>query len=129
MPRNMSFALTTQQVLDEEKDVTRRLGWANLKPGELFWAVEKGMGLKPGEKIRRLKLCRCKSNRPERLDRMRSDATYGASEAVREGFPDLTGRQFVFMFCDHMRVRRSKVVNRIEFEYVKEHPLLEGLAA
>lgn len=128
MPRNMSFALTTQQVLDEEKDVTRRLGWADLKPGELFWAVEKAMGLKPGEKIRRLKLCRCKSNRPERLERMHSFG-YGRVEARREGFPNLTGRQFVFMFCDHMRVKRNQVVNRIEFEYVKEHPLLEGLAA
>ncbi len=25
--RNISFALTTQQILDQQKDVTRRLGW------------------------------------------------------------------------------------------------------
>lgn len=127
MPRNMSFALTTQKVLDEVKDVTRRLGWADLKPGELFWAVEKGMGLKPGEKIRRLKLCRCKSNRPERLERMLSFG-YGRVEATREGFPAMTGAGFVRMFCDHMKVKPDQVVSRIEFEYVKEHPLLEGLA-
>ena len=31
---NMSFALTTPQVRSQEKDVTRRLGWDDLKPGD-----------------------------------------------------------------------------------------------
>jgi len=37
MPRNMSFSMTTQAVLDETKTVTRRLGWDFLKPGDLLW--------------------------------------------------------------------------------------------
>ena len=51
MPRNMSFALTTKQIEDETKDVTRRNGWWFLKPGDQIWAVEKCMGLKKGEKV------------------------------------------------------------------------------
>jgi len=51
MPRNMSFMLTTAQYCARTKDVTRRLGWANLKPGDMFNGVEKAMGLKKGEKI------------------------------------------------------------------------------
>ena len=45
MPRNMSFMLTTEQVRNKTKTVTRRLGWWFLKPGEIVNAVEKGMGL------------------------------------------------------------------------------------
>lgn len=65
MPRNMSFMLTTQQVIDRTKTVTRRLGWKHLKPGELFWACEKCQGLGKGGKINRLSLARCISNTPE----------------------------------------------------------------
>jgi hypothetical protein len=54
MPRLMSFAHTTDQIRNRTKTVTRRNGWADLKPGELFWAVEKAMGLKPGEKVKRV---------------------------------------------------------------------------
>lgn len=48
MPRNMSFTLTIEQMRARTKTVTRRKGWAFLKPGDLVWAVVKGMGLKPG---------------------------------------------------------------------------------
>lgn len=34
--RNMSFALTTGQAMDGIKGVTRRLGWLNLKLGDLI---------------------------------------------------------------------------------------------
>ena len=54
MPRNMSFALTTNQVKKKEKTVTRRCGWWFLKPGDVVNAVEKSMGLKKGEKIARV---------------------------------------------------------------------------
>lgn len=48
--RRMSFMLTKEQVLNQTKDVTRRNGWAFLKPGDLIQPVEKCMGLKKGEK-------------------------------------------------------------------------------
>ena len=35
MPRNMSFALTTDQVRKQSKTVTRRMGWRKTKPGEV----------------------------------------------------------------------------------------------
>ena len=47
--RNMSYAMTTQQIIDETKDVTRRLGWADLRPGDRVQACEKCQGLKKGE--------------------------------------------------------------------------------
>lgn len=115
MPRNMSFSLTTEQIKNRTKTVTRRLGWANLKPGELFWAVEKAMGLKPGEKIKRLALLRCVSNTPDCL----FGKTLTDADVVREGFPDLNSHQFAEMFMRHMRCRFVEPVNRIEFEFVE----------
>lgn len=54
MPRNISFALTTEQIRNRTKTVTRRLGWKNLKVGQVLNACVKCMGLKPGEQIQRL---------------------------------------------------------------------------
>ncbi len=112
MPRNMSFALTTKQIRRGSKTVTRRLGWANLRPGELFWAVEKAQGLKKGEKIKRLALLKCVSNRQVMLDRI------DAADVTREGFGGMAPRCFVAMFMGEMRCRPSSWVRRIEFEYV-----------
>lgn len=50
----MSFSLTTPQFLARTKTVTRRLGWARAKVGDIVTAVEKAQGLKAGEKVRRL---------------------------------------------------------------------------
>lgn len=122
--RNMSFSLTTAQIKVRTKTVTRRLGWKNLKSGELFQACEKCMGLKPGQKIVRLVVLRCISNQRERLTYLIANPRYGKAEARKEGFPQLSGRQFVAMFCQHMKVDPDHVVNRIEFEYVeKESPV------
>lgn len=110
--RNMSFALTTAQFLDGSKDVTRRLGWRNLKPGTRFMGVKKAMGLKPGEKIERLGVCEVVSNRAELLD------TITPEDVVREGFPGMTPAEFVAMFCRHMGCEAGTVVNRIEFKRI-----------
>lgn len=50
MPRNMSFALTTQQFKDKAKTVTRPFGWHFLQTGDIICGVEKCMGFKKGEK-------------------------------------------------------------------------------
>ncbi len=113
MARNMSFMLTTQQVLARTKAVTRRVGWWNLKPGDQLNAVEKGMGLKRGQKV--VKLCRIEvaSIRHERLDAITPD------DVVREGFPDMTPLQFIEMFCEtHPGCTPATIVNRIEFKYL-----------
>jgi hypothetical protein len=114
MARNMSFSLTTDQIRNRSKTVTRRLGWANLKPGEIVNACVKCMGLKPGEKIERICQIRIVSNEPEVL----TDIQDKPDDCAKEGFPNMTPRQFLAMFEKNMRCISYTVVNRIEFEYV-----------
>ena len=45
MAKNMGFMLTTKQIIDETKTVTRRLGWRFPNVGDELWAVKKAMGL------------------------------------------------------------------------------------
>jgi hypothetical protein len=114
MARNMSFMLTTQQILAGTKDVTRRLGWWTLKPGDQLNAVEKGMGLKRGQKVVRLRRIEVTSVRHERLDAITPE------DVVREGFPEMTTSQFVEMFCrTHQGCTPATIVNRIEFKYLE----------
>lgn len=113
MPSNMSFAMTTAQVLDESKDVTRRFGWWKLKPGTQLWAVEKAMGLKKGEKVKRLKLIEVVSVRQEPLNMITAD------DVRREGFPDWSPQQFIdFLMSKNRGLLPTAIVNRIEFRYV-----------
>jgi hypothetical protein len=118
----MSFALTTEQIKNRTKTVTRRVGWSNLNPGDIVNACVKCMGLKPGEKVQRLAQIRIVRTRIEPLSRMILDGDYGASEAAKEGFPGWSGDQFVEMFMEHMTAKFSAdtLVNRIEFEYVED---------
>lgn len=96
--RNISFIYTLPQMYAETKDVTRRDGWRFLTGGEFLMAVEKGMGLKKGEKIRLLK-----------------NDKYAFDEVTREGFPHLTPKEFVEFFCDSHKCTPDKVVTRIHF--------------
>lgn len=109
MPRMMSFSMTTRQFLAGTKDVTRRLGWWDLRPGTVLMAVEKAMGLRRGEKVRRMGLIEVVSARGERLDGITSE------DCIREGFPDLSPGKFVTMFCRANRCDFATMVNRIEF--------------
>lgn len=122
--RLMSFALTTEPVLAQTKDVTRRANWRHLKEGEIFQPVKKCMGLKPGEAIEKIgPPVRALLCRRERLDAMLQFPDYGYREVAREGFPDWTPERFVEMFCDtHKGCAPASLVTRIEFSY----DLLEG---
>ena len=118
MPRNMSFMLTTQQMYNKTKTVTRRMGWRFLKPGDIVQAVEKCQGLRKGEKVVKICLIRILSNRPEQLGNM-NRLYYGLQEVIKEGFPDTTPIEFQDMFCkSHKGCTPTTFVNRIEFEYV-----------
>lgn len=111
--RHMSFFLTTPQILARSKTVTRRIGWAFLKPGDLIQAVEKGQGLRKGEKVRKLAVLRVVSVRTEALIQMADD------DLAREGFPGMTRSQFFEMFCrSHNGCNYGTRLQRIEFEYV-----------
>lgn len=138
MPRNISFALTTDQIRDRSKTVTRRIGWKFLKRGDILNACVKCMGLKPGEKIERLGQIKVIDVRREPLDFMDTTGAahpngdreflmndlvdypddYGNEEAKKEGFPYMTGSEFVTMFCEHMGGSPVQEVTRIEFEYL-----------
>lgn len=124
--RNMSFALTTDQVRAGTKTVTRRLGWLNLKPGQIVRPVRKAMGLRPGERIEPLRApLRVVSVRREPLNRMIDDIDYGLEECKREGFGDhpqlCWPTQFVSFFCStHKGCLPEHEVTRIEFEYLTD---------
>ena len=116
--RNMSFMLTTEQIMNRSKTVTRRLGWRHLKPGDTIAACRKCMGLKKGEKIERIAELRVVSVQQECLDRMLDDGLYGMIECAKEGFPGMTVDDFVDFFCrSHKGVYPETPVTRIEFEY------------
>lgn len=117
--RLMSYAMTEPQILGFGKTVTRRDGWKNLKVGEIYWAVRKGMGLKKGEKVQRLALLQCISNRRERLYKMIQDKEYGRTECALEGFPGMDPAEFVEMYVNAKRGRHpGDEISRIEFRYL-----------
>jgi len=118
MPRNMSFALTTEQFKNRTKTVTRRKGWKFLKPGDVVMGCMKCMGLKPGEKLERLGLIRINDVRREPLYRMFEKHGYGLADTTREGFPSMGVLEFMDMFCDHMGGDYYQMVTRIEYEYL-----------
>jgi hypothetical protein len=112
--KNISFALTTPQFIAGTKDVTRRLGWADLQPGDQLMACEKCQGIQKGGLVR-LGVIEVVSVRREPLNRMTADPAYGAEEARREGFPDKSGADFVAMFTAHMKCHPAEIITRIEF--------------
>jgi hypothetical protein len=112
MARVISFMLTEPQLRAGMKDVTRRLGWRQLRPGTELTAVRKAMGLKKGERQERIASIRVKSVRRERLDAIDDD------DVRREGFPDMTREEFIAFFCKANKCKPDRIVARIEFEKV-----------
>ncbi len=110
MPRAMSFGLTERAFVTGRKDVTRRLGWLNAQPGDVYMGVRKAMGLRKGERQTTLGLIRVKSVRRERLDAIT------ARDVKREGFEAWTPEDFVEFFCKANKCEPSTLVTRIEFE-------------
>lgn len=118
--RNISFALTTPQFIAGTKDVTRRMGWLFLKPGDELCAVEKGQGLGKGGKIKRLGTIRVLDVRREKLCAIQSYPRYGLDEVAREGFPDLAALEFISFFCDgHKGCTPNSIITRIEFVKIR----------
>lgn len=110
--------LTTDQVRNRTKTVTRRFGWWDVECGQLLRAVEKAQGLKKGEKQVELAVIRIVDHRVEPVSRMLDDPVYGAAEVIREGFPYMTPAEFVAMLLKANKVAPGGNVNRIQFEYV-----------
>jgi len=112
MARNISFAMTKEQFKTRSKTVTRRFGWWFLKPGDVLCGVEKGMGLKAGEKLTRLGLIRVKTVWTEPLNSITQE------QVNKEGFPHFTPEQFVKMLVEHYKAKPTAKVNVIEYEYI-----------
>lgn len=110
----MSFSMTEQAFVDRRKDVTRRLGWKHAQVGQRIRAVDRCMGLKPGESPRELGVIRIVNVRRERLDAITVD------DVKREGYPDMRRVDFITKFCRAMRCEPSTEVTRIEFEHIDE---------
>jgi hypothetical protein len=115
MLRNISFALTTEQIRSRRKTVTRRIGWTFLKPGTLLQPVVKSQGLKKGEHVEKIG----GAIQVERVDRVVL-GDISPQDVHREGFPQMTTREFVEMFKNHNGGLKDQVVTRIEFSYVEE---------
>lgn len=131
MPPNMSFAMTTVQIRDSSKSLTRRLGWwdfrlgrPRLRPGEHVQAVVKCMGLRKGEKVERIRMIYHKDSRREYLDALLPGRPYSYHpldawlEVCREGFPGWSPEDFVTFFCQANKCAPDVMVTRIEFGYV-----------
>lgn len=116
----MAFSMTTQQVRDGSKLVTRRDGWHHLRAGDRLMAIEKGMGLKKGEKVVYLRPLEVVSAIGERLEEIESNPVRGPrSEVDLEGFPGMTPAEFVTMFLKaNKRCVRCTTIIRIEFKYL-----------
>jgi hypothetical protein len=134
--RLMSVALTEQAVRERRKSVTRRLGWAFLKPGDKLTLARKVMGRrrKDGtvEPLVRIAEVEVVSVRQEKLKDITDE------DIVREGVdPDLfdavyadTGQpprsQWVDWFCEHMRCDPDTLVTRVEWKYITEKETRRG---
>lgn len=112
--RNISFYATKQQVRDGIKDVTRRTGWKDARPGLMLQPVEKAQGLKKGEKVVKLR-------GPILLVRVSFEPLYmiydNPFEVIREGFADMSPCEFMDMFCAMNKCEPSEVITRLEFRY------------
>lgn len=120
MPR-MSFSKTIPQMRAKTKTVTRRDGWWDEKtdtprvpPGGRITTIEKGMGLRAGERQVVLGEIEVVSVRRERL----ADIT--PEDVVREGFPGWSVAEFLELYGKRPP---EHVVTRIEFRHIEEPQL------
>lgn len=120
MSRLLSVALTEPGVVERRKTVTRRLGWWEdkhgrrlLLPGHELTLCRKVMGRRNGEPLVRLAQVRVLDVRREQLDAITdADAVLEAVEGIT------TAAEFVEFYAAAMRVERTAIVTRIEWEYL-----------
>lgn len=112
--RNMSFMLTTEQVRNGTKTVTRRNGWKFLKPGDRVMACVKCQGIPKGQKIEKIRPIEIVSVTREPLT-----AIYNhRGDCEKEGFPEMSPFEFVNFYCNHNNCDPRDEVSRIEYKYI-----------
>ena len=125
--KRMAFSLTIEAIEKQTKTVTRRPAetWRTLKVGDRLVAVDKVMGLKKGQSPRILGVIRVTDVRVEPL------LLITPEDCIREGFPDKTPAQFVWMLADHyglaIGTAEDMDVRRIEFEYLTGDALIAAM--
>ena len=107
--RLMSFAMTTDQVRDGSKTVTRRLGWRRLRVGDRLRAVERLPHRAGPEGVVEIGVVEVVGVRREPLEAIE------AADVGAEGFPGMTPAAFVGFFCRAMKCEPATMVTRIEF--------------
>lgn len=121
MTRRISCAMTVEAVENMTKTVTRRHPdtWRNLKPGDELIPVAKAMGLKKGEKQRKLARVLVTDVRVEPIHLMTSDidTSYGLQECRLEGLPEMTPAEFVTFWMNAHG--HSTWCRRIEWRYLE----------
>ena len=111
----MSFAKTLVQFNARTKTVTRRDGWwdeendePRVRPGDVITGIEKGMGLRKGERQVVLHDVEVLNARREPLGAITPE------DVAREGFPGWTCEQFIRFYGRP----RDHQVTRIEFKHL-----------
>jgi hypothetical protein len=128
--RLMSVALSEQAVREQRKTVTRRLGWAFLKPGDRLTLCRKVQGRKRRdgtvEPLERLAEVEVVSVRREQLwDITDADiALEGVDPGLfEEHYADAgqpTPQAWITWFCEQMDVQPDTWVTRIRWRYITE---------
>lgn len=119
--RNMSFFLSTEQFKKRTKDVTRRTGWGQAKPGDVVMGCRKCQGIKRGT-LERLGPIIFKSVKSEKLSEIQD---YPQSEIEREGFKGKDAFWFIAHMRDSIGVPPTAIVQRIEYGYLDDAPTIE----
>lgn len=122
----MACSLTIPQVRARSKLETRRswYTWTNLEPGDRLLLIEKGMGLRAGEKQVPLAVVEIAAVECQRL----RDITQ--EQVAAEGFPEMTPAEFIAFWMDGHGLRfggpgvrnvvsRDFVVRRIVWRYIE----------
>lgn len=110
---NMSFHLTTRQVRDREKTVTRRNGWQRARVGQVVQPVIKCQGIPKGGHVEKI-------GGPIRIVDVRREPLNAITpeDVHREGFPGRSSKWFVAFYLEANGGAPDQIVTRIEFEYL-----------
>jgi hypothetical protein len=111
---NVSFAWTTKAFMEDRKTVTRRM-WhpGKFQIGQLLMAIEKGQGIRAGERVRRLDVIEVVGLVEERVDAI------PASDLALEGGMWRDTEDFITMFCSGNGCNRGATCIRMEFRRLR----------
>ena len=117
--RLISCAKTIPQVVAQTKTETRRLGWKLARPAWRLIVIERNDYRRGGTPVA-LACVELIHTARERLCDISPDAV------VREGFPEMTPREFIAFFCREMRAAPDVELTVLRWRYLREPDLSES---